>query len=443
MTGQTNALLLVPMTSTNDTGSYSVVVTNIWGAVTSSPATLTINPVPGSGTVVAWGAKVDNYGQTAVPPRLSNVVGIAAGQTLTVAWKSDGTVVAWGLDSWNYHETTIPPSVSGVAAIACGYSHALALKTDGTVVAWGSNDQGEATVPAGLSGVVAIAAGAGHIVASKSDGTVVGWGSNEYGETSFASGLSGVTAIAAGALYTAALKSDGTVVAWGWNAYGQTNVPAGLSGVTAIAAGWGHAAALKGDGTVVAWGFNNNDQTNVPTGLTWVTAIAAGKDHSVAVSSIAGLPIRVLVDGVFVRNGSVVRDSQAAISLYTAFPNATIHYSTEGTDSVIGGPVPYTRTFTITNTTTIRATAVNLNDSSITESDPVTIFIRYPLTTSTSVGGTVAVSPSTSNNVVTITAIPDQGWTFLSWSGAATGTNMMTTVTADQPKALQAIFGTP
>ena len=42
MAGQTNALLLLPMTTTNDTGSYSVVVTNISGSVTSSPTAVRI-----------------------------------------------------------------------------------------------------------------------------------------------------------------------------------------------------------------------------------------------------------------------------------------------------------------------------------------------------------------------------------------------------------------
>ncbi len=133
------------------------------------------------------------------------------------------------------------------------------------------------------------------------------------------------------------------------------------------------------------------------------------------------------------------------ISLYTAFTNAVIYYtlySSNETAPSITGPLTYTGTLTITNTTTIRALAVNLDDSNTAENDPVTIYIRYPLNFSTAGGSTVIRSFSSSNNVVTITAIPDTGWTFISWAGAATGTNATTTVTADQPKAVQAIFGT-
>jgi hypothetical protein len=326
-------------------------------------------------------------------------------------------------------------------AIAAVNEYSAALKSDGTVVAWGGYDEsGQTDVPAGLSGVVAIATGVGHMVALKSDGTVVAWG---YGQT-VPAGLSGVAAIAAGAGYTVALKSDGTVVAWGVPVQnlGQTDVPVGLSGVTAIAAGWGHTLALKSDGTVVAWGFNNDSQTTIPAGLSGVTAIAAGEDHSLAITTIAELPIRILVDGVFVPNGAVVRDRQAAIGLYTAFTNAMISYSTDGTAPFIGGPSTYTGTFTITSNTTIRALAVNLDDSSTAESDPVMTYIIYPPALTTAGGGTMAMSSSSSNSVVTITAIPDPGWAFISWSGAATGTNATDTVIADQPKAVQAIFGT-
>ena len=62
-------------------------------------------------------------------------------------------------------QTTVPAGLSNVVAIAAGDSHSLALKSDGTVVAWGYNGEGQTTVPAGLSNVVAIAAGGYHSLA--------------------------------------------------------------------------------------------------------------------------------------------------------------------------------------------------------------------------------------------------------------------------------------
>ena len=262
--GATGAMLVLTSVGTNQAGSYTVVVSNAAGSVTSAPqAVLTVNAAPA------------------------------------------GAVVAWGNNSSG--QTTVPAGLSGVTAIAAGEGHTVALKSDSTVVAWGRNGEGQTTVPAGLSGVTAIAAGAYHTVALKSDGAVVAWGAGktstgsfpEHGQSIVPAGLSGVTAIAAGDLHTVALKSDGTVVAWGagtsntgsFPEYGQSIIPAGLSGVTAIAAGGYHTVALKSDGTVVAWGRNLSGQTNVPAGLSGVTAIAAGGFHTVAIVSRSGVTI--------------------------------------------------------------------------------------------------------------------------------------------------------
>jgi alpha-tubulin suppressor-like RCC1 family protein len=267
----------------SQSGTYIVIVTNAFGAVTSAPAMLNViarPPNPPAGTVVGWGDLSIPY----VAPG-TRFTAIAAGSLHSLALKSDGTVVAWGENRTG--QSTVAAGLSGVIAIAAGGNgiggHSLALKSDGTVVAWGSNENGQTSVPADLSGVIAIAAGAGYNMALKSDRTVISWGA--YGETNVPTGLSNVIAIAAGYYHSLALKSDGTVVAWGGNDRGQTSVPADLGGVTAIAAGGFQSLALKSDGTVVAWGGNIDGQTNVPAGLSDVIALAAGYIHSLALKS--------------------------------------------------------------------------------------------------------------------------------------------------------------
>ena len=113
-----------------------------------------------SGTVV-WGWDGESAGNN------TNVMAISASSGgHTLALKSNGTVVAWGYN--DYGQTDVPPGLSNVTAIsaggACPYDcggSSVALRSDGTVVAWGLSPD----VPAGLTNVTAIAAGLLHTVA--------------------------------------------------------------------------------------------------------------------------------------------------------------------------------------------------------------------------------------------------------------------------------------
>jgi uncharacterized repeat protein (TIGR03803 family) len=232
---------------------------------------------PGLVDVIGWGS--DTNRQTEVPPGLTNVVGIAAGQGHSVALNKNGTVVAWGYNADG--EINVPASAVNVTAVASGWFHNLALRQDGTVVAWGKNNARQTNVPPGLTNVVAVSAGSSHSLALNRDGTVVAWGDNTIGQSTVPSDLTNVVAIAAGGQHSTALKGDGTVLVWGDT---STSVPAGLANVAAIAAGAYFNLALIRDGTVVAWG-NDYFGQNFPTGLSNVVAIAAGFDFSLALKS--------------------------------------------------------------------------------------------------------------------------------------------------------------
>jgi alpha-tubulin suppressor-like RCC1 family protein len=307
--GATGPSLKLSKVQTNNAGTYRVVVSNAYGTVISSNATLTIVPT----VIVGWGSVFVSSPNP--PPGLTNVAGIAAGDQFSAALKTDSTVFAWG---WNaFGKLDVPAGLFNVVAISAGGDHGSTLLADRTVINWGDSFfDPAAAVPPGLSNVVDVAAGSRFNLALRRDGLIVPWGDNLLNPLDLPPGLSDVVDVAAGWYHGLALKRDGTVVAWGSNSSGQTNVPAGLSNVAAISAGWTHslalrndgtivswgdlsnlpslsnvvaiasgahhALALRSDGTVVAWGGNGSGQTNVPSQLANVVAIAAGTDHSLA-----------------------------------------------------------------------------------------------------------------------------------------------------------------
>jgi len=308
--------LVVAKAQAGDMQSYSVVVSNAYGSVTSSDALLGLWPLAG------WGR--NNQTQADIPAGLTSVIGLAGGFYHSLALKTDGTVVAWGAGQVNsgldpqYGQAIVPSGLTDAVGLAAGFYHSLALESNGTVVAWGAGTNnsgsyphyGQAMVPVeATANIMAVAAGAYHSLALNSNGTVVAWGagtnntgvSPHYGQSAVPTGLSNVVAIAAGAYHSLALKSDGTVVAWGAGTnytggsphYGQSQVPVGLSDVVAVAGGGYHSLALRADGTLAAWGAGTNDtggspdfgQAQVPNWVTNVAAIAGGLYHSLAVKA--------------------------------------------------------------------------------------------------------------------------------------------------------------
>jgi alpha-tubulin suppressor-like RCC1 family protein len=274
-----------------------------------------------NGSVVAWGS--DSSGECDVPRNLTNVTGISAGNGFSVAVKNDGSVVAWGCreDTRQYDirhpqaavvcdnscPCTVPPDLTQVKTVSAGENCVLALKRDGTVIAWGRNYSAECHVPIGLKNVTTISAGSTHSLALRDDGTIVVWGrylgripTGYQKYTGIAAGhehslllkddgtidtfvgarendlplyhpeLTNVTAISAGPYYFLALLRNGSVVSWGYQknsiSYNLNTTGKNITNITAISAGYWHSLALKDDGTIVAWGDCGSDGScNVPT----------------------------------------------------------------------------------------------------------------------------------------------------------------------------------
>jgi alpha-tubulin suppressor-like RCC1 family protein len=265
----------------------------------------------------------------------NDIIAVAALYSHSMALKNDGTVWAWGfndlgkLGNGTVNNTTTPVQViqtdgspfTGIIAISAGQSCSLALKSNGTVWAWGSNSNGELGDPSRswssypvqvvqsngqpLTGVIAISAGDRYALALKNDGTVWAWGYNYYGQLgdgtatqrknpvqviqSNGQPLTGITSIAAGVSHNLALKDDGTVWTWGANDYGQLGngnttgsyYPVQVirsngqpfTGVAAISTGIFHSMARKSDGTVWIWGYNIRGQLGDNTTVNSATPV--------------------------------------------------------------------------------------------------------------------------------------------------------------------------
>ncbi|MCL5097021.1 MAG: hypothetical protein M1608_05735 [Candidatus Omnitrophica bacterium] len=263
--GATELALTFGLLHLSDSGYYRVIASNSYGSAYSQEIDLKVS------CSVGWGES--QFGQTIMPPDVTNAVAIAAGGRHALALRATGKVVAWGDDGSGQIE--VPPGLDNVVAISAGNLHSLALKQDGTVVAWGNNSSRQTNVPPGLDQVVAIAAGGIHSLALKSDGSIVSWGDTHKAvPVDFTNAVS----VAAGSTHSLALCADGTVVAWGLDGSVITQLPKTLSNVVAIAAGYWHDLALLSDGTVVSWG----SQSSVPKGLTNIVSIAAGNNFSMA-----------------------------------------------------------------------------------------------------------------------------------------------------------------
>ena len=337
MPGQTAPTLSFPTPSHTNNAAYTVVVTNLYGSVTSSAASLTIVSVIAdgdngfdqvdvsmlatnsaaisagawhslvlrdNGRVAAWG---DDYnGQCDIPTNLPVAMAVAGGGYHSLALLTNGTVVGWGENSDG--QASPPSSVSNVVAIAAGTWHSLALRADGTIAAWGDNSAGQLGVPPEAVNVIAIAAGGHHSLALRTNGTVVAWGENTDASGNYAGqstppwDLTNVVAIAAGEYHSLAVKQDGTVVAWGDDSQGQCDVPTGLGQVVAVAGGDAHSLALQSDGTVAAWGNNTANQCVFPQSLTHVAAVSAGGYHSLLLLGFPPLGPRLVSSQ---RNGPV------------------------------------------------------------------------------------------------------------------------------------------
>jgi len=135
------------------------------------------------------------------------------------------------------------------------------------------------------------------------------------------------------------------------------------------------------------------------------------------------------------------------LSLWSVFLNANIFYTLDGSAPSFASDY-YAGPFNLNRTATLRVIAYSADFFQAAEAPPIylTVIPIYALNLISPGGGNITADPPTSpyasNTVVTLTAQPSNGWTFLEWRGDASGANPSVDVTMNRPKTVQAIFGT-
>lgn len=443
--------------------------------------------VKSDGTVIGWGLGGGPGGQSNVPAFVSNAVAVAAGGNFSVAINKSGGVLGWG----GIDVPVILRQYNNAVAISAGDNHCLVLRPDQSVYAFGDNSSGQCNVPPTATNIVAVAAGGNRSLALRADGVVVAWGESVRVPAS----LSDVVAIAGGAGQMLALTSKGQVVAW-WADGSLAPVPFGLSNVVAIAAGVGHSMALTSlapailpkvrKSAFVARGEAVTLRATVVCGTSfenqWIrngspiqgatareitvtnfTATQAGK-YALNVSNRFGFdagtfilrleksPV-VLLDEVDEGGGVVDRVESTMLRIVGNMEGGDVYYTVDGSPPSFTS-LRYSGQVALTASSTVRAIAYSPDYTASAEAAPLAVRIwrTYPLSYGTDGGGEVAASPLpysangryVSNAVVTVTAAPAVGWSFMGWSG---DTNLAilegnkATLRMDGPRVIRAIFG--
>jgi len=188
--------------------------------------------------------------------------------------------------------------------------------------------------------------------------------------------------------------------------------------------------------------------TNVYTAIfSPTTAVETLEFNGISRTAPIGMPA-LFVDGEFVVTNAVFRLGIAEIAMQSTFPNGSIFYTLDGATPNFGANL-YAGGFVLHRSATVRAVAYDANFVTAWELDPVPVVVNptFLVNVTTPGGGTVAVSPPTasyrSNTLVSLTALPAPGWTFLQWLGDVSGAGAMTNVVVrNRDLCVQALFGT-
>jgi len=241
----------------------------------------------GDGTITTYDdyrTVIENNNKSFPVKIMDDVIQVSAGDTHTMAIKSDGSLWAWGLNiSGQLGDGTLENKIlpikimEDVVQVSAGNGYTIAIKNDGSLWAWGWRSFGNIPTKI-MDDVIQVSVGRAHSMAIQGDGSLWAWGWNLFGMLgdSTAGGdykyppikvMDGVAQVSAGYEHTMAIKNDGSLWAWGRNDSGQLGdgtkehkiIPVKIMDeVIQVSAGDTRTFAIKNDGTLWGWGGNRN-----------------------------------------------------------------------------------------------------------------------------------------------------------------------------------------
>ncbi|WP_309399442.1 InlB B-repeat-containing protein [Cerasicoccus maritimus] len=408
-----------------------------------------------AGGIHAWGSQTSLINAT---PTGTGYTELSTNTSCAVALHEDGSVVSWGAAA-----QALPAELEGVTfkAISAGFYFVAGLTTEGEVKVWGLRSGGDLTPPDDLPALVEISAGFSHIIARHADGSITTWGSNSANQLD-APSLGKVLQVDAKLNLSAALNATNEIISWPTDYI--ADMPTFTEEIIDFSLGSNVICAIEHTGPLVittpfdslspklgkpftlyvnaerydsvAW-YKNDELLVGETSLEYTDSAFEGNDSGVYKIVItlgeytvsqefqvrgADAP-KILLNGQDVSHKSA---SPGTISLSTTIADGLMFYTTDGT-----APNPaknyYATPFEVTSDALIRARVYTADFSTYLESEPfeVDIVSVHTIRYNGYAGGSMSVSPQQSQylygDVVSITANPPTGWSFLRWTGSLAG----------------------
>jgi hypothetical protein len=357
-----------------------------------------------------------------------------------------GTVLAYHRENWNgWDKLTVPNGLKDVIQISASERTVFALKADGTVVAWGSDDWGLKSQANGLTGIQRIEAGLYHFLAINQSGVMTAYG-DSWGSVPVASAKpSQVTAsqqfsvaiVPVAGLAPEILGSD----------FGSIQLEVGdelifglgLEGRSVSQWQWQKATAVAGSTEWVAVAgqtssrFRKASASLDDSGTYRVIATNSnGTDIGPEISLVvvpSGTPI-ITVNGVAVtgKPGEVVTvkvGDTGRVRMSTRLAASQVRYTTDGSNpSAVGLEYTSSTDLSYVNTSVTIKSAVSKNAVIVAQGIVLNLQVvpTYTLTSAVGSGeGSIVLNPSKvrylQGDVVSIKAVPDDGFRFVGWDG--------------------------